>query len=233
MALRHVFIILTLLCDFMALHGEAAERLLLVTGCARSGTGYIAKVLQKCGLDVGHERLGAEGISSWVMAVESIFSPWGPPRHNLKFKHIFHQVRDPLKVISSTYMTEGPQSWAYIIQHIPQIKWNDSFVVKSAKYWYYWNLKAAECAEWTYRVEDLEQVWEEFEKRLGKKLDRSAFSEIAKNYNRRDLKPLSRESNLLLEDFTWKDLKEELDPQLYENLRSLAKKYGYAVVDPR
>lgn len=47
---------------------------LLITGHPRSGTGYMAALCQACGYDVGHERMGADGISSWLMA---------PPAHRV------------------------------------------------------------------------------------------------------------------------------------------------------
>ena len=32
--------------------------------------------------------------------------------------------------------------WNYILSQIPEIRISDSHLVKCAKYWYYWNLKA-------------------------------------------------------------------------------------------
>lgn len=228
MLFRFFYLIFIFQCfNFSSIFGET-ERLLLVTGCARSGTNYISNILQKCGLDIQHEGIGADGSSSWVMTVEATSTPWGPARNDLKFKHIFHQVRHPLKVISSTFTTEGPKSWGYIMQHIPQITAEDPYIVRCAKYWYYWNIKGDELAEWTYRVEDIEQVWDEFEKRLGRELDRSALAEVPKTSNERKFKPPSRGNNVLEKDFTWEDLKAKLNPKLYHDIRTLAKKYGYS-----
>lgn len=191
---------------------------LLITGTARSGTSYIAKVLQKCGLEIGHETLKKDGVSSWVMAVHDDKTPWGPARNGLRFVHIFHQVRHPLKVIASVYVTEPPKSWEYIQKHIPQIRSEDPHLVKCAKYWYYWNLKAYKEAEWTYRVEDLENVWEDFQDRLAYRWDRKVLQEVPKDTNTR---------NVVLPKFTWQDLQRSLDPTLYKNIRQLALQYGY------
>lgn len=83
------------------------EHFLLITGCGRSGTTYISAVLQEFGLDVRHECYGADGICSWPMTVVDDDLPWKwlPPGRNkdMKFTHILHQVRHPLKVIASFY----------------------------------------------------------------------------------------------------------------------------------
>lgn len=192
------------------------ERELLITGCARSGTAYISNILQQCGLRIGHEKTQKDGVSSWIMCVNTKHVPWAvDSRRRLQFTHIFHQVRHPLKVISSV-QTEGRPSWKYIIKHVPEIKWEDSPLVKGAKYWYYWNLKAETQAEWTYRVEQLDEVWDEFCSRLGKKLDRSQLEQVPHNVNARSH-----------QEVTWEDLQQQLDPDLYQKIRELAQKYGY------
>ena len=205
------------------------QKKLLVTGCARSGTRYIATVLKKCGMDIGHETLGNDGIASWGMVVESEKFPWGLGRNGLEFEHIFHQVRDPLKSISSIYTTEGPKSWGFITSQVPEISLNDPYIVRAAKYWYYWNSMAEKLAEWTYRVEDIDTVWDEYERRLGMQLDRSIVKEVTPDVNSRNGKPTRCDYISTGEptSFSWDDLKQQLDPELYENIRSLAKKYGY------
>src|SRR5262249_53014521 len=47
---------------------EVNEKLVLVIGCPRAGTGYIWKVLRVCGIRVGHEKDGEGGIVSWLFA---------------------------------------------------------------------------------------------------------------------------------------------------------------------
>lgn len=163
----------------------ADEKFMLITGCARSGTQYITKVMQLSGLDIMHENVGYHGSASWLMAVEDVATPYGPGCEGIKFQHVLHQVRDPLKVISSVYTTEPKCSWEYIIKHIPQIRWTDPRIVKCAKYWYYWNLKSEEKAELTYRIEDLESEWGKIEKALGLILDKSSIDRVPKDTNSR------------------------------------------------
>jgi hypothetical protein len=94
------------------------EKRLLVTGCGRSGTKFIAALLQNLGMDVRHEQMGADGIATWCMAVESDDSPWGGGRRGVHFKTILHQVRHPLKVIPSLLTFTSP-SWEFIEQYVP------------------------------------------------------------------------------------------------------------------
>jgi hypothetical protein len=194
------------------------NRDLLITGCARSGTGFISHLLQACKMQIGHEKTQKDGVSSWVMCTDAKHVPWAvDSRHKIRFSHIFHQVRHPLNVIASV-QTEGEPSWKYILKHIPEIKKEDSRIVKCAKYWYYWNLKAEQQAEWTYQVEQIDQVWNEFCSRLGRKLNRSQLEAVPRNVNTRTHTEIS-----------WEDLKAQLDPELYDNIQKLAARYGYTI----
>jgi hypothetical protein len=195
------------------------ERLLLIIGCARSGTTYIAQVLNKNGFNAIHERIGRHGAVSWCMTFDNTRVPMGDARNGMYFHHIFHQVRHPLKVISSAYTTEPKESWSYIMKCLPQIRKTDSHLTKCAKYWYFWNLKAEEQAEWTYRIEDIENQWEEFQVRLGIVLPEAALHEVPKNTNTRP-----HEFN-----FTWRQLRAKLDPVLYNKIREMTLRYGYSL----
>jgi hypothetical protein len=102
--------------------------------------------------------------------------------------------------------------------HTPEILPTDSHLTKCAKYWYYWNLKAEAIAEWTYRVEDIDHLWGEYGTRLGKRFDRAVIEQMPKNIH---TKGIPRH------EFSWEDLEKELDPQMFDLVASLAKKYGY------
>ncbi len=207
---------------FLSLNAKP-KRFLLITGCARSGTNYIMKVLKKSGLIIGHETVRRDGVISWLMAFDTKEVPEGDPRNGIVFEHIFHQVRHPLKVISSfhsTHRSEHPV-WEYVIEQIPEIRIEDPHLVKCAKYWYYWNLKAEEEAEWTYQIEKIDQLWDEFGRRVGKKIKRDGLESIPKDAN-----TLGSHR-----DFTWNDLKEQIDPDLFLDIQQLARKYGYSTED--
>jgi hypothetical protein len=196
-------------------------RQLLITGCGRSGTTYTSKILEKSGIDMPHENVGAYGAVSWFSTYRGLslthhLSP------DLRFLHTFHQVRNPLHTISSVYYSFDPVSWGFIQRNISQILPSDSLLEKSAKYWYYWNLKAESISEWTYRLEDIEHIWPEFCRRAGVPYKPHVFNEVPRDTNT---------WNLVQHRFTWKELREQLDDELFDDIQSLARKYGYSITD--
>jgi hypothetical protein len=199
----------------------AHERLLLVTGCPRSGTHYIAALLTKAGLPVGHEAISDGGTASWVMAVSAKTAPWGPKDRSFKYDHIFHQVREPTKSIAAIE-TEPANSWRFICEQIPEISLKDSSFVRACKMWLYWNLRAEEMAEWTFRIEDIDDVFDEFQERLGVTLDRAALENVSRDKNHRDRKK---------EEYAWDEIQTRLkkagEEALFEDIRNLAARYGY------
>ncbi len=204
--------------------GNDKSRFLLVTGCGRSGTEYMSLYLQAMGLQVLHEREGEEGTVSWPMVVNN-YSPWGPQAGNVKFLHAFHQVRNPLHVITSWYVNIQDldrDEWIFVRTHVPEIKREDSLLVHCAKYWYYWNLKAEKMSEWRYRIEDIDKLRKKFEKRLEKPIDPNIFNQIPKNTNT---------WYSTSDKITWSQLKREIPSDLFENLQQMAKKYGYSTQD--
>ncbi len=196
------------------------SRQLLITGCSRSGTTYIAHVLIANGLQVTHEADGTYGIVSWPMCANTTLAPWGPGFKKYQFAHIFHQVRHPLKTIASA-SHELKKSWKFICEQCPAIHLNEPAIVKAAKYWYYWNLMAERKAELTYRIEDMEKILPEMSRRLGVPLDPQVLLSIPKNTN-------TWHSTTT---YTWKELQGALSPALYRRVYLLAKRYGYSTED--
>jgi len=200
---------------------EAGSHTLLVTGCGRSGSNYMAVFLEKSGYKILHERFGDDGVVSWPMAVDS-FSPWGPLSEE-SFEHVFHQVRHPLFVITSWVVNLDNldrDEWKFIRRYIPEIDLSDSLVVQAAKYWYYWNLLAEKKAEWRYKIEDLKEVLPEFIERSGLVLDSRILDEIPSNYN-----SWNRTENKI----TWAELEKELPWDLFQNIQDMACRYGYSL----
>lgn len=195
----------------------------LITGCARSGTSYIAKFFWLHGLHVKHECDANYGIVSWPMAVNSNKSVWGPAPNRFFFKHIFHQVRHPLKTIASVMATEGSKSWNYICSEVPEIKIKDSTLVRAAKYWYYWNLQAESKAEFTYQVENVAAAIPEMSRILGIHLDPTKLDRISKTLNHRG-EP---------QKVTWLDLRRVLNDKMYDRIICLAERYGYDVKEAK
>jgi hypothetical protein len=149
------FFVLIFFCSGM--HTEATldhpAKLVLITGCGRSGTTFMSSFLCASGLKIPHERPGRDGCVAWPMCVDS-YRPWGNRSSRAKFQHVFHQVRNPLDVISSWFTNgmEHPRDasfkfpskktiqeavWDFIQLHVPEITAEDEFLTKCAKYWYY------------------------------------------------------------------------------------------------
>lgn len=199
---------------------QRATRDLLVIGCGRSGTTYLTKVLLASGIEIKQERMGPAGSVSWLMTPESAqWAPWGPLSKNFTFKHILHQVRDPVKVIQSMYNVPPRATWEWVALFIPEMKPEDSSLTKSAKYWYYWNLLAAKRADLTYRIEDFDEKYQEIGDRIGVTFDKNIIDSISKT-SRSQFKPSHR-------ILSWSILKEELDGDLFQKIRELAIDYGY------
>lgn len=83
-----------------------ADMRLLVTGCARSGTTWMAEALKLAGIDSRHESAFTPNYDhctesaralDWTAEVAYYAAPWTP----LPDTYIVHLVRDPLKVIAS------------------------------------------------------------------------------------------------------------------------------------
>jgi hypothetical protein len=160
------------------------HRPLLVTGCGRSGTKYIAFALSRMGLDVPHECLGRDGISSWTMAVATEKRPYGPPSSLISFEQIFHQTREPLSVINSCLsFTDG--SWDFICENMTFPR-TAPLVMRAAAYWLLWNEKAEKIATWRYRIEDFPGLLlDEFCNRLEVRCERRLIDSIPRDFNTR------------------------------------------------
>lgn len=227
-------------------------RKVLITGCGRSGTKFISTLLNNMGLDVPHEDLGTDGAASWTMAVDSEQTPWGPGRRGLKFARVFHQVRHPLLVIPSL-TTFTPPSWEFIEKHIA-CPASDPPVLRAAKYWYFWNIEAEKFAHWTYRVENLPSIFDEFCVKIGVPIRRDVLATTSRMINSRKVRPafwlvrkvlekikfgqnsrlfdftFSRSRSYTGRKFTWEVL-EEAAPGWSSRIRDLSARYGYSVAD--
>lgn len=196
--------------------------MICVTGCGRSGTTFSTHLFSKIGMDCPHEKLGKDGICSWMIGVISNEPYVGPCYSDLDIDtHMFHQVRHPLHTISSL-QTFGNKTWNYIRKFIP-IEPTDNIILKGMKYWYFWNMSAEKICEYTYQVEKIKNEIHILSKK-GNFQDKvpSNISEIcdqltAQKVNTRKYKPL-----------TWEDLY-NIDPELCFRIKELAKRYGYGV----
>ncbi len=222
-------------------------KMILITGCGRSGTEYISKVLRKSGIEIGHEmEIKHDGISSWPLASARDNIPWGPGFSDVKFKHIVHQVRHPLKVIQDNEFSHLKESRDFVTSVIGESR---NILHYHMRYWYHWNVMAEKLANWTYRIEDIDKNILKFSKMIGRESEinkiKSSLYKIPKNTGtRKNIKVIKKidgsghgtldsESDLIKVDYkykesTWEILEKE-DWRLAERIKMLASKYGYGV----
>lgn len=151
------------------------KRRLLITGCPRSGTRYVAKVLSKSGLRVSHEGLGKDGAVCSFLAVDDYYyaNVHANPvegivvrRRDIEFEHVWHQVRNPINVIDSLVTAPLRRGiWHWYDMHCAC--GYEPHLEAAARFWVYWNEIAESQAEWRFRAEDIEEVWPEIRERLG------------------------------------------------------------------
>jgi hypothetical protein len=130
----------------------------LVTGCARSGTGYTAALLTRLGLACGHERVFAPqalrraGGGRWDVAPAwpahlPAESSWLAvpflgvlPRGTL----VVHQLRHPLAVMRSNlrigFFTTPSDYLDFALAHAPGLAWGAP-LERAARYWLEWNAR--------------------------------------------------------------------------------------------
>lgn len=150
----------------------AERRKVLITGCGRSGTTYMASVLRKAGLAVRHEVMGDDGCSSWYFAPREV--PWFPPAHksdpnkrhadgivDVEFDITLHVVRHPIKVIPSAFATFEKANWKFVGQFIKDIDPRYPRLVNAIRYWLRWNkLVSKERPDaYRFRIEDIDTEW--------------------------------------------------------------------------
>lgn len=119
------------------------KKIIVITGCGRSGTTFSSKWMNLAGLNIGHERLLLDGVSSWYLLSHQDNVPIGPTRNDIKDlkKITIHQVREPLAAISSI-QSLGKPSWDFLSKELPINLHEDSKVLQAMKYYYFWNLRA-------------------------------------------------------------------------------------------
>ena len=147
------------------------ETPLAVVGCGHSGTFFIAEMFQHLGIDVRHELVGRDGVAGWNFThlLRAQFPEFGLPRKTV----VFHQVRHPLKVISSV-QSMLDQTWIDMQDRAAYrgYSWNplnDEHPVRGMRYYLAWNCFAESIAEYRYRVEAIEAALPIILKMIGDK----------------------------------------------------------------
>ncbi|MBT9313006.1 glycosyltransferase family 25 protein [Leptothoe kymatousa] len=102
-------------------------RKLLIIGHPRCGSGYMSKLLNAFDLDIGHESMGKDGISSWMFAASDSSYPYFQDEYSRSnndkfFQWIIQHVRDPRTAVPSIMRdnTFAPKSYEFRRKHIFQ-----------------------------------------------------------------------------------------------------------------
>lgn len=100
-------------------------RPILSIGHPGCGSGYTAALLQGAGLNVGHDKMESDGISSWMFAVYDDNNPYAlnslaNSRFFTYFKTVIHHVRDPRDAIYDIiqHNAKEPKSLEFRRKHI-------------------------------------------------------------------------------------------------------------------
>jgi len=177
----------------------------LITGAGRSGTLFMANLLIMCGYQVGHEYEERDGLVSWMHLDRAE-----------KYSPVIQQVRNPVNTITSTMVV--PQKSLYrTFNLIPEPEDKDMLYL-SMYTWYRWNKLAEEKSSWTFRIENLDNIYPELFDRLGLEAPEK-LPEIP-----RDIHTAKRSKKY--KQLTWEDLYGR-DEELADKIFNLAKHYGY------
>ena len=130
-----------------------------ITGTGRCGTKYAAKYFREVfKLDVKHEVYGKDGISSLYLANDPHYEKFVYRTFlNGKMPCIFHQVREPMHVISSLRKRDFIR---FNMLSLPELDVDD-LLVRSAIFYLHWNRKISKIFKkaFRYKVEDMRKPY--------------------------------------------------------------------------
>jgi len=175
-----------------------------VAACARSGTVYMTEVLKALGYKIGHEATDEDGSVGYHLAI-------------IKPKNCFHQVRHPLKQISSMF---DHQSWGFM-NHVVEV--HGRGLLGCMQYWLKWNEILEEFCVWRYQLEKIREVWPEFLERINHAYE--PLPEVERT-NKREKSLVCWDKDF--SDFTWADLF-NCNRQLAQDIIEMGERYGYQV----
>lgn len=212
---------------------------ILITGCGRSGTQYLSKILNYHNLEFLHEDIrGKDGVISWFLMFDRQDIPyWNiskkdylnfKPNYTNHFNKKILLVRNPIDVISSVYNTFKDKSFDYIRKCIPEISNYDSKLLHVMKYYLYWNLNGLKICDFYIKIENIESDIDRILYLFSiKKKDFSHFSK--KTHTRNIMLNESKTSTgtkRVYDKISWEDLENE-DINITNQIRDLCKKLGY------
>ena len=226
----------------------------IVTGCSRSGTGYISELLSAIGFECGHERIFN---IHRVLDLEKLSDNFVDfPKKHGDSSHlavpflkdlpngtvVLHQVRHPVPVIRShmgiryfanpyqpsMYLADNhPDFLKFIARHCPDVFEDGDELKRCMRYWVLWN-RLAQRAE---QIDGLRYLRYKVES-ISRPLIRQIFTLLGSECNNdiidNALSSVSRSTNTRLRDFSvsWETIPEG---NTKETVKQLAIEYGYSL----
>lgn len=183
--------------------------MLLITGCPRSGTRYLASLLRAAGIRAFHERMGRDGTVNAAFAVDDFWYPGNNPDRpsRVRFDHVFHVVRHPLFCIASMASMNNPRFWHWTQLHTGLcFEDYESPLQHAARFWVKWNELVEKLSpQWRFKIES--DFWPELCDRLG--LGERELPEVDKHRSQHG-------------SLAWADLGDA-----ERGVREMAERYGY------
>jgi len=214
-------------------------RKFVVSGCGRSGTLYMTKVLDILGFEVGHEGVLKNGTSSWYLTEKSHadYIKKAFEGHDVTYIHI---VRNPLNVITSMWQCENLKNrmaLRFVRDHYPNFDQIQSLEAV-IKWWIFWNMQTSSNfpINVTLPIEQLQMpdALHNFCKQIKVKYTPKKFQKIkalgTKTHAIRGLLKASLQKTFgpaILRPKTFEDIQMECGKGLAFLLKTFAKNYGY------
>ena len=184
----------------------------LILAYPRSGTVYTAKIVKAHGIEFGHEDQNPENQIDGTISFLEL-------NNTCEFDVVLHQLRDPLKTISSATKVLVPRSCRrlYGLLNIDKADQKKSKLYRTMLTWLRFNERAEKVAEWRYRIEDIDEVYPELCRRLEIKPKKKGFPPRNRLVNSRPHPMLN-----------WSDLDKE-NFVLSQRIKEKARQYRYNV----
>ena len=206
-----------------------SEPLVIVTGCPRSGTGYMSQYFQVLGLQVGHEKLRRNGMSYWLLADKRRFDAYNVKASrkgygDLRLAKKFHVTRHPLHMISSML----PRHESILRGYVPDWDEYDTPLVRTAKFWVSWNEKIQYGMDIDLRLK-VEEAPEQLDNicRVSRLLYHDREIRKVKQLDTRHNTAFGTGMKAYDEVFSWSKLWWSIPRSLYRRVKDLAREYGY------
>jgi len=190
----------------------------IITGCPRSGTGFMSKLFSYAGIPCGHEQIYGCDVGYRTVNFEAE-SSWMAMPFLRRHKDIIHITRDPLKVISSLWGMEGLENIeddyiSFVYHHLPDIA-EYSGLEKYMYFYTEWNKAIEKHTDNRYKLEDINKDKRKFI---------SQFIEPEEIYVKEDYNGFVSRRKEEPPKLTLKDLPRG---KVKRQFKKLSKRYGY------